>query len=230
MPEPPGQRAQGPPQGLRWAYFWPGSPGVGTRSRAGARKQSPTALSRPATLPGSRPRSSPRDPQRRPPKHLGGSLPLTSEFLARSQLSLDLWPSRPARHPRRRALARNLLRAGPLEPNTAEGQEGLGAPEAAACPRPAFPHAIPVGQPSVHPQRHRVSPPSLPAAEQEVGRENWPVMGRAVPEPSRAPTSCRLSLGAQSPPHGHSQAWSAAPGQPTTGPGTLPSWAGPVQA
>lgn len=63
---------------------------------------------------------------------------LTSEFLAGSHLTSDLWLSRPNRHPRRLALVRNSLRAGTPEPRTAKGPGGPGAPEATAHHRPAL--------------------------------------------------------------------------------------------
>lgn len=115
-----------------------------------------------------------------------GITPPTSEFLARSQLTSNLWLSGPACRPRRLALARNLCRAGPLEPGTDTGPRGPpGLPEATACHRPALPSGLATNvSPEAQGPLNQTSPPWSGRLQSKLD-----TTGETSKSPPPAPTS-----------------------------------------
>lgn len=130
-----------------------------------------------------------------------GITPPTSEFLARSRLTSNLWLSGPACRPRRLALARNLCRAGPLEPGTDTGPRGPpgplepgtdagpgeppGLPEATARHRPALPSGLATNvSPEAQGPLNQTSPPWSGRPQSKLD-----TTGETSKSPPPAPTS-----------------------------------------
>ena len=122
--------------------------------------------------------------------HPIGITPPTSEFLARSRLTSNLWLSSPACRPRRLALARNLCRAGPLEPGTDTGPRGPPRPLEPGTPRAPRGHSMPQASPSQW-ASHKCVPrgtgspqPDLPTMEREAAEQTRHNRGDLQESPS----------------------------------------------